>query len=272
MFGAGCFRVERATRVSKPIFSRWSNNIPPLALGGALTTMALVIGIVWYYFTPKFWEVGYMPTQPGAGFSHRIHVGKLGMDCRYCHSHVDESRHSNVPTVHKCMNCHTEGRLSADLEETATQTGQFYVGSDVGADGKKISKVQFIRDAYEKDASIPWRKIHKLPDYVHFPHQVHVTAGVSCYSCHGPIGRMEVVHQAEPLSMGWCLECHRNPEPNLVDPEFDPNSGVRMVYDLFAVERSLSDKDADGARTRYFNDLQEAALHRLPENCGACHY
>jgi hypothetical protein len=174
------------------------------------------------------------------------------MDCRYCHSHVEESAEANIPPVSVCYGCHAEGHVSTTFA--------------------KDENVKFVRDAYLEDKSIEWERVHKLPDYVrNFPHNVHVNAGVSCYSCHGMVPRMAEVHQRESLSMAWCLDCHRNPEPHLVPPE--------KVTDLFWVEQQLltagNPPTADlgspgGAALRA--ELEKNALHLLPENCGACHY
>ncbi len=249
------------------VFPKWTNRLPTLALGGVLATLALVICVVWYYFTPKFWRVGYMPTQPGAGFSHAIHAGKLGMDCRYCHSHVEESSEANIPTVSTCIGCHAEGHVN----------DQQYA---------KAANVQFIRDAWKNDESIAWRRVHKVPDYVrNFPHHIHVSAGVSCYSCHGNIMEQTVVHQVHSLSMSWCLECHANPEPHLVPKD--------KVTDLYWVREQLEARQnaaytppanptATDARlpldhgsvggVALLRALEEKNLHLLPQNCGACHY
>ncbi len=239
-------------------FPKWFNIVPPLGALFGLTVPLIVIGFVWYYFTPKFWEVGYMPTQPGSGFSHQVHAGKLGMDCRYCHSHVESSAEANIPNVSTCMGCHTEGRLSAQTEKSISDpvTG--------------LSKVAFIREAYEADESIKWRRVHKLPDYVrNFPHNVHVNAGVSCAACHGMIPRMEVVHQVETLSMGWCLDCHRGLEAH--DPEYMAKLvPPSEVTDLFKYEDGLAGADEDGEAL--LKALESKNLHLLPENCGACHY
>jgi len=228
------------------IFPRWTNRLPAILLLVVLGGGSSAVGLVWYYFTPKFWEVGYMPTQPGGGFSHQLHAGKLGMDCRYCHTHVEESPEANIPNVATCYGCHAEGRLQLPPEQHA--------------------KSQFVRDAYEADASIEWRRVHKLPDYVrNFPHDVHVNAGVSCYSCHGAIVNQEVVHQVEPLSMAWCLECHRDPTPHLVPRQ--------LVTDLLEVERRLKDTETQAkAGPELLRALASEPLHLLPDNCGACHY
>jgi hypothetical protein len=128
------------------------------------------------------------------------------------------------------------------------------------------AKVGFIREAYAADRPIEWRKIHVLPDYANFPHHVHVNAGVSCYSCHGQIAGMPVVAQAEPLSMSWCLDCHRNPEEKLVPRD--------RVTDLYWVEhewfsQSVTERAHAGLTA---SQLVDSLLRSPPDHCAACHY
>jgi hypothetical protein len=112
------------------------------------------------------------------------------MDCRYCHSFVEVAAHSNVPTTQVCMNCH----------------------SQVQKDNPKLAP---LRESWATGQPVEWVQIHKTPDYVYFNHSAHVNRGVSCVSCHGKVNEMPVVYQAEPHSMAWCLDCHRNPETAL---------------------------------------------------------
>ncbi len=154
-----------------------------LLLGGG------AVAGLWYYFTPKYTRVGYQPIQP-VSFSHATHAGKLAMDCRYCHTGVEKSWYAGLPSAKSCMNCHNQvlkddPRL--ELVRTSSQTGE----------------------------GIRWVQIHKLPDYVYFNHAVHVTRGVSCVSCHGEVQKMVETYHAQPMSMTFCLDCHRNPTPNL---------------------------------------------------------
>jgi formate-dependent nitrite reductase cytochrome c552 subunit len=174
-------------------FPRWSNWVP---LQIAVCLGFLVVGVVagaTYYFTPKYTRVGYEPTQP-VPFSHKQHVGELGLDCRYCHSYVEQSSHANVPTNQTCYNCHGPDKIQVK---------------------KDSPKLEMVRNADKSGHPIQWTKVHKAPDYVYFNHSVHISRGVSCVSCHGQINEMEVVKHAEPQSMGWCLECHREPENKL---------------------------------------------------------
>ncbi len=249
------------------IFPKWMNALPTAGAIGALGAACTVVGCVWYYFTPAFWEVGYMPPQPALeasyreqlrlegkpvpgedypGFSHQIHAGKLGMDCRYCHTNVEKAAEANIPAASTCIGCHAEGSVS-DLYAP-------------------LARTQFVRDAWTANESIEFVRVHKLPDYVrNFPHHVHVTAGVSCYSCHGNIMEQPVVHQVEPISMSFCLDCHRDPTPSLVPPD--------KVTDLYWVRQQLeSDTQKEQGKALLKKLEEERPLHVLPENCGACHY
>jgi hypothetical protein len=123
-------------------------------------------------------------------YSHRLHVTELGMDCRYCHNTVESETFAAIPPTATCMNCHTQIRTDSP-------------------------KLALVRESWETGEPIAWVKIHQLPDYAYFYHDAHVAAGVGCATCHGRIDRMEVVSLAEPLSMGWCIDCHRDPKPNL---------------------------------------------------------
>jgi hypothetical protein len=228
------------------LFPKWLNMVPTvLAMGGGVATLGVVVG-TWYWATPDYFEVGYMPKQPGSGFNHQIHAGKLGMDCRYCHTKVEQSSEANIPNVATCIGCHAEERLGASFDPK--------------------EKVAFIREAYAQDASVEWRRVHKLPDYVrNFPHAAHISAGVSCYSCHGQITAMPEVFQAEGQGMGWCLDCHRgvekSPEKFLVPPD--------KVTNLFWVEQHLGTvKKGDAEAKRLYEQLRT----NPPQHCSACHY
>lgn len=171
------------------IFPRGSNILPlKIVLILAVVGPALTAG-AWYYFTPKYTRVGYQPAQP-VPFPHDVHAKQLGMDCRYCHSHVETAAHSNIPTTQVCMNCHNSVQ-------------------------KENPKLAPLRESWLTGKPMEWVQIHKTPDYVYFNHAAHVNRGVSCVSCHGKVNEMPVVYHAEPHSMAWCLECHRSPEKAL---------------------------------------------------------
>jgi len=198
------------------IFPRSANKLPlVLALGGVLVPAAAVGG-VWYYFSPRFTDVGYRPVQP-VPYSHKLHAGELQIDCRYCHASVEVSPVANVPPTQTCMNCH---RL-------------------VAVDSPALAP---LRDSFASERPMRWVRVHKVGEYAYFNHRAHVRAGVGCVSCHGHIEEMEVVQQVQPLSMGWCLECHRNPTPNLRPlseitnmtwkPPRDPEARARQIAEL----------------------------------------
>ncbi len=129
---------------------------------------------------------GYAPEQP-IPFDHALHVGTHNIQCTYCHNQVERSRHANIPALATCMNCH----------------------SQVATNSPHIQK---IRDAIEKGEGIQWVKVHMLPDHVSFNHAAHLAKGVNCQTCHGEVEKMSRIEQYSDLSMGWCVNCHREPE------------------------------------------------------------
>lgn len=211
------------------IFPRWTNHLPTAAAAAVpLLGLGVVAGIT-YFFSPYYTDVGYQPRQPVA-YSHELHAGEMGMDCRYCHNTVEYAAHAAVPPTSVCLTCHN------------------YVKTESEA-------LELVRESGKTDEPIPWVKIHQLPDYAYFNHSVHVAAGVGCVSCHGRIDHMEKVYLQEPLSMGWCLNCHRNPEPNL-----RPRSEVTNM--AWSKQESDYDPASDPHRTREVEP---------PVHCSGCH-
>ena len=212
------------------IFPKWTNKLPGLVIAGALLVGTSVTAGVWYYFTPKYTRVGYQPKQPVA-FSHAIHADQLGMDCRYCHNGVEQSWYSNIPSAGTCMNCHNQVL-------------------------KDDPKLALVRESAATGKAIPWVQIHKTPDYVYFNHSVHVNRGVSCVKCHGEINKMDEVRHAKPLSMAFCLECHRNPESQIRDP--------KDVYNLSLV---INPEVQEKMGKQFVHDWKVNSS----QNCSACH-
>ncbi len=213
------------------IFPRWPNKIP-LALGvlGPLALAGLVGGI-WYYFSPKFTDVGYRPRQP-VPFSHKLHAGDMGMDCRYCHNTVERAAVAAVPPAQTCMNCHSQVKTESP-------------------------RLKLVRDSYTTGEPIPWVRVHQLPDYAYFDHRPHLAGGVGCSSCHGRIDQMTIVEMDQPLSMGWCLDCHRDPEPNLRPLDQITN----MAWDI----------ETDGKAYDAAKDPNRTRQVQPPEHCSGCH-
>ena len=175
------------------IFPRWTNSIPAVAVLTGPVAGVLVIGFVAYFFSPSYTDVGYRPKQP-VPYSHKLHVGELGLDCRYCHAVVERSPVAGIPPTRLCMNCHTT--VKRDSPELAP-----------------------VRDSLTFDIPLRWLRVHDLPEYAYFDHSAHLHAGIGCSSCHGRIDTMEVVRQVETLSMKWCLDCHRDPSDHLRPPD-----------------------------------------------------
>jgi hypothetical protein len=171
------------------IFPKSSDLI--LKVAGALVGLGLVSGIAafTYFSYPTEIDTGYQPEQP-VPYSHKLHAGELGINCFYCHTTVYRAAFAAIPGTEVCMGCHTNVR-------------------------DKSPRLELVRSSYQTGQPIPWVKILDLPDYVFFNHSAHVTAGVSCVSCHGRIDQMVEVKQEKPLNMAWCLDCHRNPAPNI---------------------------------------------------------
>jgi formate-dependent nitrite reductase cytochrome c552 subunit len=235
-------------------FPRWTNWVPlKLAVCLGFVVVGVTVGMT-YYATPKYTRVGYEPTQP-VPFSHKQHVGELGLDCRYCHSYVEVSGHANVPTNQTCFNCH---------------------GADKMQVKKESEMLAPVRNANESGDPINWIKVHKAPDYVYFNHSVHVNRGVSCVSCHGRIDKMEVVRHVEPHSMGWCLDCHRNPEKALRPLDQVTNLAYRpedLSKDEFFAK--LGAKPGDDVKELNQDVVGGAIKDKwkidAPTDCTACH-
>jgi hypothetical protein len=211
-------------------FPRWVDRLRDV-LGAILLgilPLYLVI-LVWYGASPRTTDVGYAPVQP-IPYSHALHAGQLGIDCRYCHNTAEVAAHAAIPPTQTCMNCHAKIRTTSP-------------------------KLVALRESYTTGMPIPWVKVHDLPDYAYFNHSAHVRRGVGCVECHGRVDKMEVVYQAQTLSMGWCLDCHRNPEPRLRPVDQVTNMAWQPEGDRAELGRKL-----------------RAALNLNPsQDCSTCH-
>ncbi len=168
------------------IFPPSWNKLPLVAaVAGGLGPIFATAG-VWYFFSPWYTDVGYRPVQP-VPYSHQLHVGDLGLDCRYCHASVEVSDVANVPPTQTCMNCHQV----------------------VQRDSVMLAP---IRASATSGRPMRWIRVHDLPDYAYFSHRAHLAGGIGCVTCHGRVDEMETVTLMTPLSMSWCLECHRDPD------------------------------------------------------------
>ena len=211
------------------IFPRWTNNVPiVIGLLAPLAGAGLIFA-VWYWFSPWYTDVGYRPEQP-VPYSHKLHAGDMGMDCRYCHNTVERGAMAAIPPSATCMNCH-------DLVKTES------------------ARLEKVRESAATGIPVPWVRVHQLPDFAYFNHSAHLAAGVGCASCHGRIDQMTVVEMEKPLSMSWCLDCHRDPKPNLRPLDQITN----MAWNP---EATPYDADRDPNRRRKVNP---------PTHCSGCH-
>jgi hypothetical protein len=208
------------------LFPRSLNYLPLLIalaamLGGAGLTFA-----IWYYGSPWNTQVGYAPVQPVA-YSHKLHAGELGIDCRYCHANIERSAEAMVPPTQTCMGCHAVIKTES-------------------------VRLKPVRDSWATDKPLEWVRIHKLPEHAYFDHSAHLAVGVGCASCHGRVDQMEVVRQDQPLSMSWCLDCHRDPGQHLRPKDQITN----MSWEPPTEEAEL---------------IARAAQVNPPQHCSGCH-
>ena len=201
--------------------------------GSPITTVLLMVGLGFALLTaaPNLAtvhlpgnQVGYEPVQPIA-FSHRLHAGELQVQCVYCHSGAERSRHAGIPAASTCMNCHrfvTATRGAIRAEDEVAQQEKRAPRRIVSPEIKKVYDALALDDRMQRDPNestlpIAWTKVYALPDFVYFDHRPHVNAGVTCQTCHGPVETMERVRQVGDLSMGWCVNCHRGVNANGLD-------------------------------------------------------
>jgi cytochrome c2 len=201
------------------------------------------LGAAWDGLLTVGVQQGYQPEQPIA-FSHKLHAGENGVDCNYCHSGARNSKSAGVPSANVCMNCHTyinEGRS----EEGTQEISKIYAA--IGFDPETRSYIE----GYEQQP-IEWIRIHNLPDLAYFNHSQHVNvAGVECQECHGPIQEMEVVEQYSPLTMSWCIDCHRETKVDTTN---------NYYHDL----------NDDWIEKYHGEDITAEKIGGL--ECGKCHY
>ncbi len=169
------------------IFHRYTNVYSRLSLLAVLVFLGFLGGVVGLlnlsgYNTNQNVTIG-QPIQ----FSHAHHVGGMGIDCRYCHTSVEEAAFAGIPPTKTCMNCHS----------------QIWIGAPI---------LEPVRASFRDNRPLQWTRVHDLPDFVYFNHSIHVKQGVGCETCHGRVDRMPLMLQAASLQMEWCLDCHRAPE------------------------------------------------------------
>jgi len=213
--------------VYPPLYPRWATSVYRLVLlllvGGAA---ALVIAPMTYVRTPYNTNQFETYDQP-VEFDHRHHVRDDGIQCVYCHSSVERSPNAGVPTTGVCMGCHAQIWNDSPLLEV-------------------------VRRSYFSGRPINWKRVHDLPDFVYFDHSVHIARGVPCKRCHGDVEQMPHTMQVQPLTMNWCLDCHRDPDAGIADLSIPANMLEATGRNFF--KRVVTDRDVTSLTT-----------------CSACH-
>jgi hypothetical protein len=215
------------------VFHPSANTLSRLTIYGSVVILLGPVVLAYLVLrSPYQTKVGVIPPQP-VPFSHEHHVSGLGIDCRYCHTTVETSSFAGLPPTHTCMTCHS----------------QIWTTSPI---------LQPVRTSLAENQPLVWKRVHNLPDFVYFHHAIHVQKGVGCSSCHGHVEQMPLMWKAEPMTMEWCLNCHRNPAPHLRERDevfqmdWKPPEGPQLAQGRERVQR------------------YQIELDRLT-NCSVCH-
>ncbi|MGE3958992.1 MAG: cytochrome c3 family protein [Vicinamibacterales bacterium] len=172
------------------IFPRSANSLSRVSIVGAVLLIGLLLGLVYELGASPWVTRQYVAREQPIQFSHERHVAGNGIDCRYCHTSVEQSRFAGIPPTKTCMNCHSQIFSNAPFLEP-------------------------VRASFNSNTPLKWARVHDLPDFAYFDHSIHVNKGVGCTTCHGQVDRMPLMWQESSLQMQWCLDCHRNPERNV---------------------------------------------------------
>jgi len=228
------------------IFHRSTNSLSRATIFGAVFVVAALFwAAAQVQRSPYVTYAGVVRPQP-APFSHQHHVAGLGIDCRYCHTSVENSRFAGIPPTKTCMNCHAQIWTKAPMLEP-------------------------VRESFRTDKSLVWTRVNDLPDFVYFDHSIHINKGVGCNTCHGPVDRMPLMYNYASLQMEWCLNCHRAPEKNLRprDQVFNmryqaPTADSPVIVD----DKSFVDQDSLGL---YLVKAYKLRSERDITSCNTCH-
>jgi len=247
-------------------FPNWVNKLFLVVLASAVVFGGYFSNMIFFLIHPEVINLGHRPKQP-VPFSHQLHAGQLKMDCRYCHNTVEVAGHAAIPPTATCGNCHGGDRVVAGRTLAVV-----HQESPLLAPVRSSLETAKEKPAGSTPDSVDWVKVHDMPDFVYFNHSAHINRGVSCVSCHGRVDQMVVVEQVKTLSMKFCLDCHRNPEPHLRDPNLVTDLEFKIgpdhpqvVVDREGKEYRFEDQEAYGAFWR-----KELGIN--PNiSCSTCH-
>ena len=212
------------------IFHRSTNTLSRVTIFGAVFIIGFVFWVIGGIVRSPYATDQYIAREQPVPFSHQHHVAGLGIDCRYCHTSVETSNFAGIPPTQTCMNCHSQIWTNAAM-------------------------LELVRASFASGRPIVWSRVHRLPDFVHFNHSIHVAKGIGCATCHGRIDKMALTLQASPLTMQWCLNCHRNPEKY-----------VRPRDQVFNMAYVAADQKQIGPQL-----VRDYQIQKLT-SCSTCHY
>jgi len=215
------------------IFRHSTNTFSRITIFGAVFFLGFVAWVVTELSQSSYATRAEQAREQPVPFSHAHHVGGMGLDCRYCHTSVENSSFAGIPPTKTCMNCHSQIWLSSPTLEP-------------------------VRASYRTNESIAWTRVYDLPDFVYFNHSIHVNKGVGCESCHGRVDRMPLTWQQASLQMEWCLDCHRAPEKVLRPREFITTMGYQPA----------GEQEEIGLRLKREYNVKDA---RALTSCNTCH-
>ena len=218
------------------IFHRSTNTLAKLSIFGGVFILAFAAWAV-AEINRSSWNTGaFVEREQPVQFSHKHHTGDDGIDCRYCHTSVETSNTAGMPSTKTCMNCH----------------------SQIWNDSPYL---EIVRESWRTSRPIEWTRVHDLPDYVYFNHSIHVSKGVGCNTCHGPVDEMPLMYQYSSLQMEWCLECHRAPE-RFLRPR-------REVFNMkWRPENKSAEELAEGRRLFKDHSVRDKSIM---QSCSTCH-
>ncbi len=225
------------------VFPRWFDTLARAGIVGAVLLIPVTAGGLAIFYQSDYVTGAKTAYEQPVPFSHAHHTGQLGIDCRYCHKTSETSAFAGMPSTETCMNCHQ----------------QIWVGAETLAP---------VRESWKTGEPLRWQRVHNLPKYVYFHHGAHISKGVGCVECHGRVDRMALTYQEKPLTMGWCLDCHRDPAPHL-----RPKS---EVYNLTWTPKDATDP-ATGSKidsaelARWLKKDYDIDAPRKLTSCSTCH-
>lgn len=225
-------RADDSAGSDGPLYSARATTLFRVALVGVVLLLTGSGFMASAYYHSGYWnKIGFAPQQP-VQFSHRHHAGELRIDCRFCHATVETSAFAGMPATQTCLSCHS----------------QIFTNTPM---------LQPVMESAARNVPLQWSRVTHLPEHVYFDHSIHVNKGVSCVTCHGAVGNMALIAKSEPLTMRWCLDCHRDPGPRL-----------RPASALFAATSPAAQLPRQPTELLRLNHIHAENL----TNCSTCHH